>query len=337
MVHSVALRLSSGAAYASTALASAAEKRERGELERRRLQAMHAQCIVGDKAHAAGDVTGIYLAQKGYRVVGFDFSAEAIEIAVKRASDAGPNVPTLFLAAASKPTHTREKRALAASRVASPLQRRVCWSCVRRVQPLTALVRQSRLRGMATPAWQALRTSRSGWWWTHSMSMQVRCGGGASTPSSTQHVRRLCCLCCSLALVMAVLRRIHCLAGPSRPTCRRLGPPAKLRTSYCRTRHVAFAALRWPASLALCAFQHRTFPRSARTCCVHELLKAACLRGGSRSAMLRPQDAEPLRRQHALADTTRRQLCAAGGVQSKSVTLLVSRPSLDGGARDQSL
>jgi len=33
--------------------------------------------------------SGIYLAQKGFRVVGFDFSPEAIEIAVQRAANAG--------------------------------------------------------------------------------------------------------------------------------------------------------------------------------------------------------------------------------------------------------
>jgi len=44
--------------------------------------------LVLDAGCGFGD-NGIYLAQKGYRVVGFDFSPEAIEIAVQRAANAG--------------------------------------------------------------------------------------------------------------------------------------------------------------------------------------------------------------------------------------------------------
>jgi len=41
--------------------------------------------------------SGIYLAQKGYRVVGFDFSPEAIEIAVQRAANAGMYTHYIFI------------------------------------------------------------------------------------------------------------------------------------------------------------------------------------------------------------------------------------------------
>ncbi|KAJ1470394.1 S-adenosyl-L-methionine-dependent methyltransferase [Baffinella frigidus] len=54
--------------------------------------------VVLDAGCGFGD-NGIYLAKKGYTVVGFDFSEEAIEVAKKRAKEAGVEDRALFLVA----------------------------------------------------------------------------------------------------------------------------------------------------------------------------------------------------------------------------------------------